>query len=87
MLCEILIDPNTQEVVSNAIKAVDQNQQIQRKMANVILKGLPEAGKSTLLNHLLRRPFRKTSSSTGVSDGVVVVDIQPTSTLTSATCQ
>ena len=70
--------------VSDVIEAVDQNQQIQRKMANIILKGLPEAGKSTLLNRLLKRPFRKTSSSTGISDGIVVVDIQPTSTLTSA---
>ena len=53
-------------------------------MANIILKGLPEAGKSTLLNRLLKRPFRKNCSSTGISDGVVVVDVQPTSTLTSA---
>ena len=71
--------------VSDVIKAVDQNQQIQRKMANIILKGLPEAGKSTLLNRLLKRPFQKSYSSTGISDGIVVVDIQPTSTLTSAT--
>ena len=71
--------------MSDVIKAVVQNQQIERKMANVILKGLPEAGKSTLLNRLLKRPFKNISSSTGVSDGVVVVDIQPTSTLTSAT--
>ena len=71
--------------VGDVIKAVDQNQQIQRKMANIILKGLPEAGKSTLLNRLLKRPFQKGYSSTGISDGIVVVDIQPTSTLTSAT--
>ena len=83
-----LIDPivhDTQEFVSDVIKAVDQNQQIERKMANVILKGLPEAGKSTLLTRLLKRPFKNISSSTGISDGIVVVDIQPTSTLTSAT--
>ena len=71
--------------VRDVIEAVDQNQQIQRKMANIILKGLPEAGKSTLLNRLLKRPFRKSYSSTGLSDSIVVVDIQPTSTLTSAT--
>ena len=65
-------------------KAVHQNQQIQRKMANIILKGLPEAGKSTLLNRLLNRPFQHSCSSTGLSDGIVVVDIKPTSTLTSA---
>ena len=71
--------------VSDVIEAVDQNQQIQRKMANIILKGLPEAGKSTLLNRLLKRPFQKSYFSTGISDGIIVVDIQPTSTLTSAT--
>ena len=71
--------------VSDVIEAVDKNQQIQRKMANVILKGLPEAGKSTLLNRLLKRPFQKSYTSTGISDGIIVVDIQPTSTLTSAT--
>ena len=71
--------------VSDVIEAVDQNRQIQRKMANVILKGLPEAGKSTLLNRLLKKPFQKSYSSSGISDGIVVVDIQPTSTLTSAT--
>ena len=53
-------------------------------MANIILTGLPEAGKSTLLNRLLNRPFQHSSSSTGLSDGIVVVDIKPTSTLTSA---
>ena len=74
-----------QGFVSDVIQAVDQNQQIQMKMANIILKGLPEAGKSTLLNRLLKRPFRKSYSSTGLSDGIVVVDIQPTSTLSSAT--
>ena len=65
-------------------KAVHQDQQIKRKMANIILKGLPEAGKSTLLDRLLNRPFQHSSSSTGLSDGIVVVDIKPTSTLTSA---
>ena len=67
------------------IEAVDQNQQIERRMANIILKGLPDAGKTTLLNRLLKKPFRKKYFSTGVSDGIVVVDVQPTSTLTSAT--
>ena len=50
-------------------------------MANIILKGLPEAGKTTLLNRLLKRPFQKSYFSTGISDGVVVVDIQPTQNL------
>ena len=82
----ILVDTTVSDepgFVSDVIEAVDQNQQIQRKMANIILKGLPEAGKSTLLNRLLNRPFQQSYSSTGISDGIVVVDIQPTSSLTS----
>ena len=51
-------------------------------MANIILKGLPEVGKSSLLSRLLNKPFQHTSS-TGLSEGIVVVDVQPTSTLTS----
>ena len=66
------------------MKAVHQNQQIERKMANIILKGLPEAGKTTLLNRLLNKPLQHSSSSTGLSGDIVVVDIKPTSTLTSA---
>ena len=53
-------------------------------MANIILKGLPEAGKTTLLNRLLNKPFEHISFSTGLSNGNVVVDIKPTSTLISA---
>ena len=74
----------TQDFVDDVTKAVDQKMEIKRKMANIILKGLPEAGKSTLLNRLLNKPFQHISSSTGLSDGIVVVDIKPTSTLTSA---
>ena len=74
----------TQDFADDVTKAVHQNQQIERRMANIILKGLPEAGKSTLLIRLLNRPFQHSSSSTGLSDGIVVVDIKPTSTLTSA---
>ena len=83
----LLLDPtslSTQDFVDDVTKAVDQKKQIERKMANIILKGLPEAGKSTLLNRLLNRPLQHSSSSTGLSDGIVVVDIKPTSTLTSA---
>ena len=74
-----------QSFVSDVVQAVDRNQQIERKMANIILKGLPEAGKSSLLNRLLNKPFQHCSSSTCLSEGIVVVDIQPTSTFTSAT--
>ena len=36
----------TQDFADDVIKAVHQNEQIERKMANIILKGLPEAGKT-----------------------------------------
>ena len=52
-------------------------------MANIILIGLPEAGKSSLLNHLWNKLFQYCASSTVLSECIVVVDIQPTSTLTS----
>ena len=71
--------------VSEVIQAVDQNLQIKKKMANIILKGLPEAGKTMLLDRLLKKPINKSYFSTGISDGIVVVDVQPTSTLTSVT--
>ena len=53
-------------------------------MASIILKGLPETGKSTLLDRLLGRPFKERHLSTGMSENVVVVDVQPSSTFTSA---
>ena len=84
----LLLDPNihgTQEFVNDVTEAVSMKKEIKRKMASIILKGLPAAGKSTLLNSLLKKPFQENSFSTGISDGIVVVDIQPTSTLTSAT--
>ena len=34
--------------ISDVIEAVDQNQHVQRKMANIMLKGLPEVGKTTV---------------------------------------
>ena len=86
--CNIFLGPTSlgaQDFTDDVTKAVYENKQIERKMANIILKGLPETGKSTLLNRLLNRPFEHISSSTGLSDGIVVVDIKPTSTLTSAT--
>ena len=55
-----------QNLVSDVVQAVDRNQQIERKMANIILKGLPEAGKSSLLNRLLNKLFQQ-QSSTGLS--------------------
>ena len=60
--------------------AVDQKRLLKKKMANIMLQGLPEAGKSMLLDRLLKRPWQhKQYTSTGVSDNVVIVDIKPTS--------
>ena len=77
--------PDQDKFASSVIEAVDEHKQIERKMANIVLKGLPEAGKSTLLDRLMGKPFKERNSSTGVSENVVVVDIKPSSTVTSAT--
>ena len=60
--------------------AVVQKQQLKKKMASIMLQGLPGAGKSMLLDRLLNRPWQhKPYMSTGISDNVTIVDIRPTS--------
>ena len=66
------------------MKAVADNQHIRKKMANIILQGLPGSGKTSLLDHLLNRPIRANYSSTGVSENIVIVDFSPTSTIAAA---
>ena len=56
-------------------EAVDKNEKISRKLAHGILVGPTGSGKSSLMDRLLGRPRKKFSPSTGVSEPVVVVDI------------
>ena len=80
-------DTDTDEpgIVSSVIKAVNQNKRIKKKMANIILKGLPGAGKTMLLDRLLNKPIKESYTSTGVCEGIVTVEIRPTATLNSVT--
>ena len=54
---------------------MDKNNKISRKLAHGILVGPTGSGKSSLMDRLLGRPRKKFSPSTGVSEPVVVVDI------------
>ena len=66
------------------MKAVADNQHIRKKIANIILQGLPGSGKTLLLDHLLNRPIRTNYSSTGISENIVIVDFNHTSTIVAA---
>ena len=58
------------------VKAVvKKNKAISKKLAHSIFVGPPESGKTTLMDNLLLRPKKLFSPSTGVSDPVVVVDL------------
>lgn len=70
--------------VDEVVKAIDNNDMINRKLANMMLVGLPGTGKTSLLDRILGRPMRIFYSSTGVSDTVVIVDIDPSSTFSAA---
>ena len=48
---------------------------IKRKLAHGILVGAPGSGKSSLMDRLLHRPRKQFSPSTGVSESVVVIDV------------
>ena len=55
--------------------AVSSNKKISRKLAHGILVGPTGSGKSSLMDRLLGRPRKNFSPSTGVSEPVVVVNI------------
>ena len=78
------MDSDQLNFVGEVAIAIAGNQRITKKMANIILQGLPGSGKTSLLDHLLNRPIRANYSSTGVSENIVIVDISPTSTLSAA---
>ena len=69
------------------IEAMDKNTEVSRKLAHGMLVGPTGSGKTSLMDRLLRRPRRKFSISTGVSEPVVVVniDIENPSTFHSVT--
>ena len=64
-----------EDAVQKIEEAVDKNRTISRKLAHGIIVGPTGSGKSSLLDRLLSRLRKKFSPSTGVSEPVVVVDI------------
>ena len=73
-----------EDFVGEVVKAVADKQSITKKLANIILQGLPGSGKTSLLNRLLKKSIPENYSSTGVSENIVIVEISPTSTLSAA---
>ena len=54
---------------------------ISRITATINLAGLPESGKTTLIDRMLGRPIHKENLSTGVCESTIMVDINPSSTV------
>ena len=55
---------------------MSRKEEITRSTAHIMIVGFPGNGKSHLLDNLLKNPRRTHYSSTGVSDSVVVVDVE-----------
>ena len=68
-------DAEDEEAVQKIEETVYDNDKISRKLAQGILVGPTGSGKSSLMDRLLGRPRKQFSPSTGVSEPVVVVDI------------
>ena len=65
----------SQEFIDAVEKAIAKSGKISRKLAHSIIIGPPGSGKSSLIDHLLKRLRKKFSKSTGVCNSVIVVDI------------
>ncbi len=80
--------PHEKDNFSSAIvREVVDKQGIKRKIAHILLEGLPESGKTTLLDRLLKRTLREQYSSSDMCERIITVEIGPSSTHTSCyTC-
>ena len=56
-------------------ESISNGETVDRKLAHSVLVGPNGSGKSSLMNRLLKRPIRDLFLSTGVSDPIVMVDI------------
>ena len=65
------------EFIVQIEEAISENVKINRKHAHSIFIGPPGSGKSSLIDSLLKRGKRAFSTSTGVCNAVVIVDINP----------
>ncbi len=80
--------PEKHKFTDEVTSAIFNKQSIRRKIANILLKGLPGSGKTSLLDRLLNKPLRVYYPSTGMCEKIVIVQIGPSSTHTSAyTCE
>ena len=59
---------------------IARKEEIIRSTAHIMIVGFPGNGKSHLLDNLLKNPRRTHYSSTGVSDSVLVVDVEAENT-------
>ena len=55
--------------------AIANNEKLIRKLAHSVIAGPTGSGKTSFIDRLLQRPIKKFSKSTGVSEDVIVVDI------------
>ena len=74
-LDERKIEAESKEFIKAVEQAIAQSGKISRKLAHSIIIGPPGSGKSSLIDHLLKRLRKKFSKSTGVCNSVIVVDI------------
>ncbi len=72
--------PEKHKFTDEVTSAIFNEQSIRRKIANILLKGLPGSGKTSLLDRLLNKPLRVYYPSTGMCEKIVVVQIDPSST-------
>ncbi len=80
--CLGAITPEKSVSISDVTAAIMGKESIKRKIANILLQGLPESGKTSLLDRLLHKPFRVYYPSTGISERIILVDIVPSFTHT-----
>ena len=66
----------SQDVAIEIADFIARKEEIIRSTAHIMIVGFPGNGKSHLLDNLLKNPRRRHYSSTGVSDSVVVVDVE-----------
>ena len=74
-ICSFTGDEIFHDNLKEIIEAVHENAEVSHKLAHGILVGPTGSGKSSLMDRLLNRPRKKFSSSTGVSEPVVVVKV------------
>ncbi len=80
----VLADSEKDQFTREVTTAILNKETINRKIANILLQGLPESGKSSLLKRLLKKTLSENYSSTGISEKIVTVEIGPHSAHTSA---